>query len=288
MLARRHGGRIIISIVLLALFITSIAWTAGDRTKLTILESGVRDGLAPIQKVFYSATNSVTGFFKGILNLGTVTRDKKNLEKQVATLQSRVYQLEEQEYQNLRLREDLNFQEQNKNQFTMQLASVIGISQEGWDETITIDRGSSDGVAKGMPVVTPKGLIGRVTAVSGNTATVLLIIDNRSAVGALVQINRTLGVVEGTDDEGTGLRIIHLPKDAPIRVRQTVITSGLGGVFPKGLLIGKVTSVGMESNGLMQYARIQPFANFEHLEEVFVVKGIRPIAIPQTGKVGEY
>ncbi len=286
-MSRRYGGRIFLSIIILAMFITSIAWTSGERKELTILESVVRDGLAPLQRSVTAVSNSVTGFFSSVWNIGTLLEDKKRLEKEVEQLQARVRELEEQEYQNLRLRQALRFQEQTKSQYSLEMATVVARDRRNWYKTLTISKGASSGVTPGMPVVTSKGLVGHVTAVSGRTATVLLVLDNRSAVGALVQINRTLGVVEGTGDQTGNLRMIHLPKDAPVRPKQVVVTSGLGGLFPKGLPIGKIEDIKIESNGLMKYALLKPFADFEHLEEVFIVKGVLPPEVPQAGKEGE-
>ncbi len=286
-MSRRYGGRIFLSIIILAMFITSIAWTSGERKELTILESVVRDGLAPLQRSVTAVSNSVTGFFSSVWNIGTLLEDKKHLEKEVEQLQARVRELEEQEYQNLRLRQALRFQEQTKSQYSLEMATVVARDRRNWYKTLTISKGASSGVTPGMPVVTSKGLVGHVTAVSGRTATVLLVLDNRSAVGALVQINRTLGVVEGTGDQTGNLRMIHLPKDAPVRPKQVVVTSGLGGLFPKGLPIGKIEDIKIESNGLMKYALLKPFADFEHLEEVFIVKGVLPPEVPQAGKEGE-
>lgn len=286
-MSRRYGGRIFLSIILLAMFITSIAWTSGERKELTVLEDMVRDGLAPLQLSLTAVSNSVTGFFSSVWNIGILLDDKKRLEKEVEQLQGRVRELEEQQYQNLRLRQALRFQEQVKSQYTLELATVVARERRNWNKTLTISKGASSGVTPGMPVVTSKGLIGHVTAVSGRTATVLLVLDNRSAVGALVQINRTLGVVEGTGDQTGYLRMIHLPKDAPVRPKQVVVTSGLGGLFPKGLPIGKIEDVKIENNGLMKYALVKPFADFEHLEEVFIVKGVLPPEVPQAGKEGE-
>lgn len=286
-LPRRYGGRIFLTTIILAIFITSIAWTAGERKELTILEGVLRDGLAPFQRSVTAVSNSVTNFFSSVWNIGTLLKDKQRLDKEVDQLQARVRELEEQEYQNLRLRQALRFQEQTKTQYNLELSTVVARDQRNWYKTLTINKGTLSGVTPGMPVVTSKGLLGHVTAVSARTATVLLVLDSRSAVGALVQINRTLGVIEGTGEQTGYLRLIHLPKDAPVRPKQLVVTSGLGGLFPKGLPIGEIEDVKVESNGLMKYAMVKPLADFEHLEEVFIVKGVVAPEVPQAGKEGE-
>lgn len=286
-LPRRYGGRIFLFIIILAIIVTSIAWTAGERKELTILEGIVRDGVAPLQRSVTAITDTVANSISSVWNIRTLLQDKERLTIEIEQLQTRVRELEEQEYQNLRLRQALHFQEQTKTQFNLELATVVARDQINWYKSLTISKGSLAGITPGMPVVTTKGIIGHITAVSGRTATVLLVFDNRSAVGALVQINRTIGVVEGTGEQNGDLRLIHLPKDAPVRPKQVVVTSGLGGIFPKGLPIGKIEEVKVESNGLMKYALVKPFADFEHLEEVFIVKGVLAPEKPQAGKEGD-
>lgn len=246
----------------------------------------MRGTLAPVQKQFTLATNGVTGFFSDLWNLRSLVGQNKQLNKQVNQLKSRVLELQEMELQNVRLRQALGFREEYKNRFSLDVATVIGSDQRNGYRTVTIDQGTNQGVTQGMPVVTDLGLVGHVSAVSTQTATVLLILDNRSAVGGMIQVNRALGVVEGTSDDSGTLKMIDLAKDAPVRPNQAVITSGLGGLFPKGLPIGKIVQVKNDTNGLMKFAIIRPYADFSHLEEVFVIKGV--LAVPETssGKAG--
>ena len=136
---------------------------------------------------------------------------------------------------------------------------------------IVINRGSEQGITKDMPVVTPQGLVGNVIQVFGNTAKVQLILDPRSAVGSLVQRteSRTAAIVEGSGTTPLSPRMVNLARDADIIKGDKVITSGWGGIYPKGLVVGEVTAVVNEEGGLLKYAVLKPAVDFDRLEEVF-------------------
>jgi len=134
---------------------------------------------------------------------------------------------------------------------------------------VVIDRGSKDGVQKNMVAVSNAGLVGKVIAVGPNTAEVLLILDREGAAGALVEETRTPGVVEGAE-EGPGLlKMVSLPYDAKLQKGEMVVTSGMGGIFPPGLPIGKITKV--EGSGINKFAVVQPLVDFDRLEELFLI-----------------
>src|SRR5439155_24980271 len=129
--------------------------------------------------------------------------------------------------------------------------------------TLLIGRGERDGVVRGAAVLAPAGIVGHVFQVSPNAARVLLVADHNSGVDALVQRTRARGIVQGTADGGCGLKYVKRTED--IQVGDTVVTSGLDGIFPKGLPIGKVVSVDKRGQGLFQYAEIAPRVDAEQL-----------------------
>ncbi|MFZ5640269.1 MAG: rod shape-determining protein MreC, partial [Bacillota bacterium] len=155
--------------------------------------------------------------------------------------------------------------------FELVTAKVIGRNSDNWFSTMTINVGTNDGIAKNMAVITGKGLVGRVINVAQYSSEVMLIFDRNSSVGGLSQVTRTPGVLERDQDTGM-LRMIHIPKDLPIREKQTIVTSGFGGIYPPDLPVGMVIKVEIESNGLVKVATVRPFVDFNRLEEVFVVK----------------
>ncbi len=150
------------------------------------------------------------------------------------------------------------------------LASVIGADSLSWSKMITIDKGSDVGIKKNMAVATYEGVLGHIVQTFPNYSKVLLITDVRSAVDALDQNNRIRGVVVGKGNNLCEMK--YIPKDAHIKVGDPIISSGLGGVFPKGLTIGKVSKAGVIKRGLFKNVTIIPAVKMSFLEEVFVLK----------------
>jgi rod shape-determining protein MreC len=148
-------------------------------------------------------------------------------------------------------------------------AEVIGRDPSGWFKAIIINRGTDDGVEKGMPVIAPDGIVGQVVTASYDYSKVMLLVDRSSAVDGLIQHNRTRGVIEGETDEVC--RFKYVVRKAEVRVGDTVVSSGLDGLFPKGLRIGTVKEVTKDKPGIFQDVRVRPFVDFTRLEEVLVV-----------------
>lgn len=159
------------------------------------------------------------------------------------------------------------------NQFDLVTATVVGRDIGTWNSTIIINRGSADGITKDMAVVTPQGLVGSVVNVYTNVAKVQLILDARSAVGTLVQRpeSRVAAIVEGSSASPLTPRMVNIARDADIIKSDKLITSGFGGIYPKGLLIGEVVDIVNEEGGLLKYAYLRPAVDFARLEEVSVI-----------------
>ena len=154
-------------------------------------------------------------------------------------------------------------------------AKVIGKDATNWFRTILIDRGANEGIQRHMAVVTTEGLVGRVVDVTAIAARVQLITDPESTVGILIQRSRIAGIAAGSQ-EGT-VQIKYLPLMADVVAGDRVITSGMGGIFPKGIPLGRILRVSRPTNGaLFQETWVQPLPDFSRLEEVAVLK--RPTA----------
>ena len=149
------------------------------------------------------------------------------------------------------------------------IAQVFARDPSSWFKTVLVDKGKSDGVAKDMAVVAADGVVGRVVEVSKNTAKVLLITDPNSAVDIIVQRSRSQGIMEGKVEEACILK--YVKKSDDVQVGDTVITSGLGGIFPKGLVAGTVTRVERKRPGIFQYIEVTPTVDFSRLEEVLIL-----------------
>ena len=158
-------------------------------------------------------------------------------------------------------------------QFDIVAARVTGRENATWTSMITVNRGSLDGIQKDMTVVTEKGLVGRVSETNPNSSKVQLILDPRSSVGALVQrsASRVAGIVEGDLENFSLPRMVNLPKTADIVEDDIVVTSGYGGIFPKGIVVGKVVAVKNEPGGLLKYGVIETAVDFQKLEDVGII-----------------
>ena len=179
--------------------------------------------------------------------------------------------LKEIELSHSRIRDLLEFKSSLKRQVVA--AEVVGKDPSPWFKTVIINKGDKAGVKKGMPVLTPEGIAGLVTDVSNVYAKVLLIIDQNCSVGALGQNTRARGITKG---EPSGkLRFEYVLRRHDIKQGDIVISSGLDGVFPKGIRIGYVHEVKKPNSGVFQEVAITPFVDFEKLEEVLVVLDVQ-------------
>lgn len=211
-------------------------------------------------------TGAIEGVWLRYVYLIDVRAENEALRAEIDALKLRQAELAEAGPEAERLRRLLGFRE--RVQFTVVPATVIGTDVSGWFRTITIDRGSVDGLERGMAVVTPDGVVGRTHAVAARSAKVLLVTDGNSSVDALVQRTRARGVVAGLVTPALEMRYVHRAED--VQVGDAVVTSGVGRVFPKGLPIGIVTSV-EKTTGLFQAVQVTPAADLSKLEEVLVI-----------------
>jgi len=270
----------IVTIVLVLVILFTLRVTASERTQLSGFEKIIRDSLTPMQNGFSAILKGTRGFFSHFAEIDALLTENEELRQERGALLFENNQLRENLQEVQRLRTMLDFEQLNP-QFELIGAKVIARGPSNWYNTLILDRGTTAGVAKNMVVITPEGLIGRVVAVSKETAEVLLITDREGPAGAMVlfQDNRIPGVVEGIGDGSDALMIRHIPYDAPVEVGQYVVTSGLGEFFPKGIRIGTVQSIDSEAepSGLQKSAIIKPAVDFDRLEEVFIIKKGAPL-----------
>ncbi|HBY98995.1 MAG: rod shape-determining protein MreC [Ardenticatenaceae bacterium] len=241
----------------------------------------VQQSLGPVERLLTRVGGDVDEIFKTLRDLRTLRAENERLKAQVEQLTLVNVQRIESEKENERLRDLLNFKRTNPN-YTLLAAQVVAREEPahitGHDpsnliEAIRLDQGRRDGVVLGMPVVTARGLVGRVIEVGENWSKVLLVLDESSAVAALVQQSRATGVVEGV---GNDLVIRYIPHDQSIEPGDIILTSGLGGEFPKGLVVGTVEEVRKHDVDPYQEATVRSPIDFTQLEYVFIIKAFRP------------
>lgn len=151
-------------------------------------------------------------------------------------------------------------------------AKIIGTSGDAWTSSVTIDKGSKDGMKVNMPVMSSAGVIGQIVSVSGTTSTVRLLNDENSGISAMVQDTRVQGMLIGQAD-GT-LRLEYVTTDSDVKVGDIIVTSGIGGVFPKGLPLGTVSSVDKSSNSVYYTIVVRSQSTMENNEEVLVITSL--------------
>jgi rod shape-determining protein MreC len=262
----------LIVLVVLALVVTTVWYREGDAGPIHRLRGGLQAASAPVGAAGEWVTRPIRGVLAWASDLGVSRSQLEALRKQNAELRTQVAQSEEARLENERLRALVGFVQTNSLQAVG--ARVIGRPTNSWERVITIDRGSLDGVTTAMPVLGSRGLLGQTIEVTSHTARVRLITDPKSGVAAMIQANRGEGIVRGSLEGDVTFDFVS--RETTVRAGDVVVTSGMGGVYPKGLLVGEVTTVVNTPASLYQEIEIMPTANLSGLEEVVVLVGTAP------------
>ena len=224
-----------------------------------------------------SAVNACCGFFsrtaRYFKSVDDIYEENERLKEQLAEMEQAVREGELAVSENLQLRELLGMKQENES-FELEMAEVVGISGGDWDLSYNIDKGSISGIEVYDCVICSEGMIGYVTEVGTTFSVIKIITDPETQIGAIVSRSREIGVVEGSYElmNDGKLKLSYLKRDADIIEGDTVETSGVGGVFPKGVLIGTVESISTEKHGMSNYAIIKPAVDLSALKRVFVLK----------------
>lgn len=224
-----------------------------------------------ITQPFLNGAAQVSDFFRSkwrfLKESVQAQQENQELRTEIESLKLKISDFKETKLENERLRRLLKFQSENA--FKTISAQVIGHDVSHWTYYVTINKGSQDGVYQEMPVLAGEGLVGKVVDLTPHAANVILLVDSDSKVSALIQESRDVGLVEG---DGTPLlKMSYIDLHAQIQVGQTVVTSGLGGVYPKGIPIGSIIQIGEDQNRLGLYAIVKPTTEFSKLEEVLCI-----------------
>ncbi len=245
-----------------------------------MLSSGVRQGntlarpqglvaeaLRPFQAASARMAHSAGDLFHHYFRLAHIAQDNERLREELAQLNQRQARMVELELENRRLAELLDLKEAID--LKMVAADVIGSDATGMARTLILSQGSSAGLQPGMGVIATGGVVGKLIAASRSASRVMLLNDHNCAVDAFVQRSRARGIVSGVADDGVIMRYVE--RTADIKVGDAVVTSGLDGVFPRGLLIGSVSAIERKGPGLFLNIAIRPAADLRNLEQVLVI-----------------
>lgn len=240
---------------------------SGQRSTWNSAEQLIIEIIAPFQKLIKHSVNVTEEFWLNYFDLVNVRSENRELRRKIDALR-----MENGRYRELlptleRLKELLQFRQTIN--LPILAAQVIGRDPTGWFKSIVIDKGKGAGIELNMPVVNACGVVGRIVSASPNYAKGLLIIDQNSAVDCLVQRSRDRGMIKGLSTEIC--KLDYVVKSSDVAVGDMVVTSGLGGVFPKGVPVGHVLSVKEISGELFKDIEIKPAVDFSKLEEVLVI-----------------
>ena len=190
----------------------------------------------------------------------------QQLRRRLAELQIETDDLRAERAENTRLRKLLDLEARRP--YDLIAASVVGRSLDRLGGSLTIDRGHADGVDPGRAILTPEGLVGRVDQTTAHTARVLTLLHRDCAAAARVDRSRVDGVLEWSFGSNPVLNLRYVSSQEDVQVGDLIVTSGLGGIFPPGIRIGRVSRVGIDDNGLMKEISVRPAVDFRAIEEV--------------------
>lgn len=265
-------NKLAVTIIVLSVTFLSLINYSAKRDKVSFVENGVGVALNPVQGFIYNVNTKVKGFTEFITSFSEVRKENEELKNRNLALESKEKDYDVLKAENERLREMLNFKNQNS-QYDYIGCDIIGKSGGTFLEELTINKGRKDGIEKQMVVMTKDGLVGQIASVGDNWAIVQTLSNENIAVTGIVQSTReSVGVIKGYKDSRNKkiAKLYYLPLDSDIKIGDSILTSG-GKLYPKGIRIGYVIDVEEDKGKVMKNALIQPFVDFSKLEEVFIV-----------------
>ncbi|MDZ5712357.1 rod shape-determining protein MreC [Jeotgalibacillus haloalkalitolerans] len=272
-----RNKRLIVLLVSIILLVALIGFSLRERENISLPEQFVKDIVGFGQNIASKPASFVQGGIESVQDLLNTYSENKKLKSRLEELALLETQVTDLERDNEELRAQTNV-EGNIRDYNTTNATVIARNPDQWQDTIIIDKGQVNGIEADMAVQTAGGMIGRVKDTGQFTSTVELLSarNSNNRVSALIQTEESnvYGLVEGFDPEREELMVKKIPFDVEVEEGSSVITSGLGGVFPRGLLIGEVTEVSSDEYGLTQTAYVKPAAKLYDIEHVLVLERI--------------
>ncbi|CAM3824020.1 rod shape-determining protein MreC [Alkalicoccus chagannorensis] len=266
--------RLIVLLVCLIFLVGLVGYSLSDQRTTTWPEQFVQDAAGTVQSLFSRPSYMISGAVDAVQEVRYVYEENQMLRAHLDEYASMRVELSELQRRNEELQGMID-QEQDLLDYTPRQAMVIHRSPDRWNEAVGLNKGAQDGVESDMAVVTSQGLIGKIDEVSQFSSTVQLLSDTdvTNRISAMADAEETVyGFIEGIDGESGYLRFTKIDIDVEIEEGQTVATSGLGGIFPDGLLIGEIVDVQTDEYGLSQTALVEPAADFYHLDYVTIIE----------------
>ncbi len=229
--------------------------------------AAVLDVAVPVQKMVAVPLDFARDSWIDYVALVQVREENEGLRQKLARQEEENLQLREALVASGRLQRIAEMRDEFE--IPMLPAELVGVDVSAWFRSALVDRGREDGVRSGMPVISDNGLVGLVTATANSASKIMLLIDRQAAIDGVVQRSRARGIVSGARHDGLSFEFTS--REGDLEVGDLIITSGLGGVYPKGLRIGEVTEVLPSDAMMLQTAEVRPAVDFGRLEQIFVM-----------------
>lgn len=252
---------------------------AADRARRDPVARIMLDSAQPLRTSLYTLGSAIRRVQNSYFALRGLWTENQKLRERIALLESERNRLLEAEITNARLHQLLELKTRILRQSVA--AKVISNSASAWFRTLTVDKGRKDGVQQGMAAIAPTGVVGKVISVGDNTAKVMLLTDHNSGLDVLTQRTRVRGIVAGAMDGNPIVK--YMGRNEDVRPGDRVITSGLDGTFPKGLLVGTIEDVSEDGDGLFQEVRVELSVNPAQIEELLFIAGESRPAVSAAG-----
>ena len=240
---------------------------AGGERDLPAWQSVMLEVTAPLERIVFAPIDGVRSFYERYVELVGVGGENRRLRRRLAEVEAENLQFKEALVASGHLARIAAMRDEVE--IPMLPAEVVGLDVAPWFRSVLVDRGGQHGVEAGQPVITHEGVVGVVTATSGHAAKTMLLLDRQSAVDALVQRSRARGVLRGAGRDR--LEFEFVVRGADVVEGDEVVTSGLGGIYPKGLRLGRVTALREAGGRLTRIAEVEPAVDLGQLEQVFVL-----------------
>lgn len=262
------------AIIVLSVALLTVLGTAARNGRTGFLQNVTGVLESPVKKVLSSTVNWFNTIYGYLFEYDSLLAENESLRSQLADAQSSAREGISASEENARLRKLLELRDAHTD-YVMESSKVVLWSSSNWSSSFTISKGASSGIELGDPVITEYGvLVGQITELGANWATVSTLIDVDMSVGAFVGETGTSGMVVGEYSfmKRNEAKLTYMAEGAQIFVGDDVLTSGSGGAFPAGLVIGKLTAVKTESGGQLEYGVVTPSVDFSQLVQVFIIK----------------
>lgn len=259
------GGIATIIILLLLIFLSNV-----EVNKLSYLESAASAIINPVQRVFIDLRNKIQGNSAYFSNMESIMQENEDLRIKNSELETKLRELEMIKAENTKLQEYMNLTDKYSSYETIP-AYVINRDVSNYSSTLILNVGTNDGIKENMTVIADKGLVGYVISTTENTCKVQVIIDSASTVSCTISTTDESIICKGTLENDQVLRASYIPTSAELIQGDNVYTSGVGGIYPKGIIIGTIKEIITTSNITDRYAIVEPAVDFSKIDTVLII-----------------